>query len=162
MVPRTERGRPSRNTRDMLGPRRGTAGHATMCITNGVMPGEVGDDGTGRSSAIAIEGGAGARRGGRMVESAGANGLRTSTETCMHHVGRIDWSFAETAPASTPTSSGLARSVLVGPAHGSAHTELAAGSLQPGGWLARHVHSYEEALYVLEGVLIFESDGRVH
>src|SRR4029077_15117057 len=38
----------------------------------------------------------------------------------------------------------------------------AAGSLQPGGWLSRHVHSYEEALYVLEGELVFESDGRVH
>ena len=34
--------------------------------------------------------------------------------------------------------------------------------MDPGGWLARHVHSFEEALYVLEGVLIFEIGGRVH
>ena len=80
----------------------------------------------------------------------------------MHHVARLDWSFAEGPIPSSPTSSGLARSVLVGPATGSAHTELAIGHLDPGGWLARHVHSYEEALYVLEGVLIFETAGRVH
>jgi quercetin dioxygenase-like cupin family protein len=80
----------------------------------------------------------------------------------MHHVARLDWSFAEGPIPSSATSSGLARSVLVGPDTGSAHTELAIGHLDPGGWLARHVHSYEEALYVLEGVLIFETAGRVH
>jgi quercetin dioxygenase-like cupin family protein len=50
----------------------------------------------------------------------------------------------------------------VGPAQGAAHTELAVGAFSPGGWLARHVHSFEEALYVLEGDLIFETAGRVH
>jgi quercetin dioxygenase-like cupin family protein/NAD(P)-dependent dehydrogenase (short-subunit alcohol dehydrogenase family) len=80
----------------------------------------------------------------------------------MHHVARLDWSFAEHPIPSSPTSSGLARSVLVGPGTGSAHTELAIGHMDPGGWIARHVHSYEEALYVLEGVLIFETAGRVH
>ena len=80
----------------------------------------------------------------------------------MHHVGRIDWSFADTPITGSPTSSGLSRAVLVGPAHGAAHTELAAGSLAPGGWLGRHIHSFEEALYVLEGELIFEIDRRVH
>jgi quercetin dioxygenase-like cupin family protein len=82
--------------------------------------------------------------------------------TGTHHVGRVDWSFAERPVTGNPTSSGLSRSVLVGPAQGAAHTELAAGSLAPGGWLARHVHSFEEALYILEGILIFESDGHVH
>ena len=80
----------------------------------------------------------------------------------MHHVARLDWSFAEHPIPTSATSSGLARSVLVGPATGSAHTELAIGHMDPGGWIARHVHSYEEALYVLEGVLIFETAGRVH
>jgi len=80
----------------------------------------------------------------------------------MHHVARLDWSFADRPIPSSATSSGLARSVLVGPGTGSAHTELAIGHMDPGGWLARHVHSYEEALYVLEGVLIFETAGRVH
>jgi quercetin dioxygenase-like cupin family protein len=80
----------------------------------------------------------------------------------MHHVGRLDWSFADSPATGVATSRGLARTILVGPAQGSAHTELAAGSLQPDGFLTRHLHSYEEALYVLEGELIFESDGRVH
>ena len=34
--------------------------------------------------------------------------------------------------------------------------------LQPGGWLQRHFHSFEEALYVLAGELLFESDGHAH
>lgn len=80
----------------------------------------------------------------------------------MHHVTKVDWSFVDRPFAASATASGLARSVLIGPAQGAAHTELAAGALQPSGWLARHVHSFEEALYVLEGALIFESDGHVH
>jgi quercetin dioxygenase-like cupin family protein len=80
----------------------------------------------------------------------------------VNHVGRVDWSFTDRPVAAGPTSSGLARSVLVGPAQGAAHTELAVGALTPGGWLARHVHSFEEALYVLEGDLVFEAAGRVH
>ena len=80
----------------------------------------------------------------------------------MHSVSRVEWSFAATPGAASDTASGLSRSVLVSPATGAAHTELAAGALAPGGWLARHVHSFEEALYVLEGTLLFESDGRVH
>ena len=80
----------------------------------------------------------------------------------MHSVARVDWSFAATPNAASSTASGLSRSVLVSPATGAAHTELAVGSLAPGGWLARHVHSFEEALYVLEGTLVFESDGHVH
>src|SRR3954466_14900473 len=80
----------------------------------------------------------------------------------MHYVGRIDWSFADRSPSAVPNAAGLARITIVGPDEGSAHTELAAGSLQPDGWLTRHVHSYEEALYVVAGELIFESDGHVH
>lgn len=80
----------------------------------------------------------------------------------MHVVGRIDWSFADAPGMSGPTSSGLARQVIVGPAQGSTHTELAATALAPGGWLARHVHSFEEALYVLAGELLLELDAHVH
>ncbi len=58
--------------------------------------------------------------------------------------------------------SGLARKVLVGAEQGAVHTELAVGAFEPGGWLQRHVHSFEEALYVLEGELLLELDGRVH
>ena len=64
-------------------------------------------------------------------------------------------------PASA-TSSGLARQVLVGPLQGAVHTELAVGSLAPGGWLHRHIHSFEESLYVLDGELLLELDGHGH
>ena len=38
-----------------------------------------------------------------------------------------------------------------GSEQGAVHTDLAVGALAPGGWIAPHVHSFEEALYVLEG-----------
>ena len=78
------------------------------------------------------------------------------------HVGRVDWSFAEALGGITATSSGLGRQVIVGRDQGAIHTELAVGALAPGGWLAPHVHSFEEALYVLDGELILELDRRVH
>jgi len=80
----------------------------------------------------------------------------------VHYVGRVDWSFADRPAPGGATASGLARRVLVGPEQGATHTELAAGALVPGGWIARHVHSFEEALYLLDGELILELDQRVH
>lgn len=80
----------------------------------------------------------------------------------MHYVGRVDWSFAESRQPATATASGLSRRVLVGAEQGAVHTELAVGQLAPGGWLNRHVHSFEEALYVLGGELLLEIDGRTH
>lgn len=74
-------------------------------------------------------------------------------------LGQIDWSFATAPPTPEGTISGLGRSVLVGPAVGAVHTELAVGRLEPGGWLGSHVHSFEEALYVLGGSLTVEVDG---
>jgi quercetin dioxygenase-like cupin family protein len=62
----------------------------------------------------------------------------------------------------SPTSSGLARLVLVGAAQGAVHTEAAVGALAGSGWIARHIHSFEETLYVLAGGLLLEIDGRVH
>jgi quercetin dioxygenase-like cupin family protein len=80
----------------------------------------------------------------------------------VHFVGRLDWSFADAPMPASDRSSGLARTVLVGSEQGAVHTELAAGALHPGGWLQRHVHSYEEALYVLQGELLLDHDGRIH
>ena len=80
----------------------------------------------------------------------------------MHHVGRVDWSFTGSPMPASDTWSGLSRRVLVGPKEGAVHTELAVGALAPGGWLGRHFHSFEEALYVLEGELILELGGTVH
>jgi quercetin dioxygenase-like cupin family protein len=79
----------------------------------------------------------------------------------LHTVTHLDWSFAEQPWPSSATSHGLARVRVIGPEHGAVHTDLYAGSLEPGGWLAPHVHSYEEALYVLEGELLIELGGPV-
>jgi quercetin dioxygenase-like cupin family protein len=80
----------------------------------------------------------------------------------MHYVGKIDWSFAETPVPPSEISSGLARVRIVGPDQGAVHTDLYAGSMDPGGWLAPHVHSYEEALYIIAGELLVRIEGRVH
>ncbi len=78
------------------------------------------------------------------------------------HVASVDWSFTDSPMASAPTWEGLSRSVLVGAAQGAIHTELAVGALAPGGWVQRHFHSFEEALYVLAGELLLEIDGHHH
>jgi quercetin dioxygenase-like cupin family protein len=80
----------------------------------------------------------------------------------VHLVGRVDWSLEQRPNPDSATATRLWRTVLVGPAQGAAHTELAVGGFQPGGWLGRHVHSFEEALYVLAGELLLELDRRVH
>jgi quercetin dioxygenase-like cupin family protein len=82
--------------------------------------------------------------------------------TVAHHVGRVDWSFTETPLPSSATTSSLSRKVIVGPEQGAVHTELAVGALATDGWIQRHVHSFEEALYVLGGDLLLELDGVVH
>jgi quercetin dioxygenase-like cupin family protein len=64
-------------------------------------------------------------------------------------------------PASA-TSSGLARLRIVGPDQGAVHTDLAVVGLVTGGWLAPHVHSFEEALYVLSGELLLDLGGPIH
>ena len=71
----------------------------------------------------------------------------------MHHVSRIDWSFADDPLPPSATSVGLARSKLIGPDQGAVHTDLLAVALHPDGWLAPHVHSFEEAIYLLDGEL---------
>jgi quercetin dioxygenase-like cupin family protein len=80
----------------------------------------------------------------------------------MHSVSRIDWSFVDHPAPASATSSGLARAPLVGRAQGAVHTDLAAVAILPGGWLAPHVHSFEETLYILEGELLLEIAGAFH
>ena len=80
----------------------------------------------------------------------------------MASVGRVDWSFSDSPAADSAISSGLARKVIVGPEQGAVHTELAVGTFAPGGWLQRHIHSFEEGLYVLAGELILDIGGAVH
>jgi len=80
----------------------------------------------------------------------------------MHSVGRIDWSFADRPAPPSAISAGLARLRIVGPDQGAVHTELAAVAIEPGGWLAPHVHSFEEAIYVLQGELLLRIGDAVH
>jgi quercetin dioxygenase-like cupin family protein len=80
----------------------------------------------------------------------------------MHHVTRIDWSFADSPVTASATSSGIARSRLIGAEHGAVHTDLLAVALAAGGWLAPHVHSFEEAIYVLDGELLVRIGDAVH
>ncbi len=80
----------------------------------------------------------------------------------MHDVGKIDWSFADEPGPSVDFAAGLHRIRIAGPDQGAVHLDLYAGALDPGGWLAPHVHSYEEALYVLEGELLVRVDAQVH
>ena len=77
-------------------------------------------------------------------------------------VAPVKWSFADRPNPSSATSDGLARRVLVGAEQGAVHTELAMTALQPGGWLQRHFHSFEECLYVLAGQLLLELDRHAH
>ena len=80
----------------------------------------------------------------------------------MHSVGQIDWSFVDRPAPASATSSGLARLRIVGPDQGAVHTDLAVIGLLTGGWLAPHIHSFEEALYVLDGELLLDLGGRLH
>lgn len=80
----------------------------------------------------------------------------------MHYVGHVDWSFAGTPAPETGTASGLSRLRIVGPDQGAVHTDLAVGALAPGGWIAPHVHAFEEALYVLGGELLLDLGGTTH
>jgi len=80
----------------------------------------------------------------------------------VHYVGHIDWSFADQPPPASATAAGLSRTRVVGPEHAAVHTDLAAVALARGGWLAPHVHAFEEALYVLAGELLLHLGGAVH
>lgn len=80
----------------------------------------------------------------------------------MHYVGRVDWSFAATPAPASATAQGLSRMRIVGLEQGAVHTELAVGVLAPGGWLAPHVHAYEEAFYVLEGEVLVDLGGPIY
>jgi quercetin dioxygenase-like cupin family protein len=80
----------------------------------------------------------------------------------MHSVSHIDWSFADRPAPASATASGLARVRVIGPEQGAVHTDLAAVVLASGGWIAPHVHAFEEAMYVLEGELLLDLGGAVH
>ena len=59
-----------------------------------------------------------------------------------------------------PWARGYARAALVDRSAGATHTDVGTCRLAPGGELPLHVHSYEEAAYVLDGHPAVELDGR--
>src|SRR5688572_4991766 len=77
-------------------------------------------------------------------------------------VASVDWSFADTPMPTSANMHGLARKVLVGADQGAVHSEMGVTVIHAGGWLQRHFHSFEESLYVLDGELLMELDGRAH
>ena len=80
---------------------------------------------------------------------------RTTARRSMHHVGRVDWSFADQPVPRFPTSSGLApERPIVGPDAGRRpHRDRGRRARCRAAGSRRHLHSFEEALYVLEGEL---------
>jgi quercetin dioxygenase-like cupin family protein len=78
----------------------------------------------------------------------------------MHFVASVDWTFADPAPELTGHSQGHARRTLVGRERGATHTELAVSRLESGGQVDAHIHSFEQAFYVLGGEPILELGDR--
>jgi quercetin dioxygenase-like cupin family protein len=74
----------------------------------------------------------------------------------MHLVARVDWDAAAPPAEVAVSGAGFTHLNLVGRAQGAVHTELSVGRLQPGGSVARHLHSFEEAHYVLAGAPVLE------
>lgn len=71
-------------------------------------------------------------------------------------VATVDWEAATAPEELSGRAVGYRQATLVGRATGATHTELSIGRLDPGGHVARHVHSFEEAFYVLDGAPVLE------
>jgi len=78
----------------------------------------------------------------------------------VHHVGRMDPSLATVPAEFAAHASGLTRQPLVGRAIGAVHTEVSIAHLATGGWVDRHVHAFELAIYVLAGSPVLSLDRR--
>lgn len=72
----------------------------------------------------------------------------------MHHVSRIDLANAQTPKLYEGRSTGFRRATYVDHAVGSVHMGVGVCSLDPGGVIQPHLHSFEESFYVLEGTLV--------
>jgi quercetin dioxygenase-like cupin family protein len=68
-------------------------------------------------------------------------------------VAKQDWSRASVPAIWEEHSEDFQQLALLGPHVGTVHTDLGVGQLGPGGRVSAHVHSYEEAIYLLEGEL---------
>jgi quercetin dioxygenase-like cupin family protein len=92
----------------------------------------------------------------RVFMSPEHSGVRRSD--VVYHLGRITETDGD-AGAYAGHSEGHVRQTLIGRACGSPHQEVVIGELAAGGGVARHLHAFEEAIYVLEGQLTVEIAG---
>jgi quercetin dioxygenase-like cupin family protein len=74
----------------------------------------------------------------------------------MHTVASVDWEAAAAPSGLEDRAVGYRLATLVGRSTGATHTELSVARLEPGGHVARHIHSFEEAHYVLAGTPVLE------
>lgn len=59
-------------------------------------------------------------------------------------------------------SEGYTQQILIDHTHGSVHTHLSLHALEPGGRIDPHLHSNEEAIFILEGEVLAALDGVEH
>jgi mannose-6-phosphate isomerase-like protein (cupin superfamily) len=78
----------------------------------------------------------------------------------MHMVASVDWEAAAAPDEVGDHAAGYRLATLVGRRTGATHTELSIGRLDAGGHVARHLHSFEEAHYVLAGSPVLELGDR--
>jgi quercetin dioxygenase-like cupin family protein len=78
-------------------------------------------------------------------------------------VTKQDWARASVPWAFEGHAREYDRLTMVGPEVGrSIHTDLGIGRLRPGGRVDLHVHSYEEAVYVLDGTVNMQIGGKAY
>jgi quercetin dioxygenase-like cupin family protein len=78
----------------------------------------------------------------------------------MHYVSRIDEGAAQTPERYETRSTGFRRFTCVDRAVGSVHMGVGICSLDPGGMIQPHVHSFEESFYLLDGSVILQIGDR--
>ena len=78
----------------------------------------------------------------------------------MHFVSRIDFTGAASPNLYRGHCSGLTRFGYVDRAAGSVHMGVGVCALGDGGSVERHLHSFEESFYLLEGRAVLEAGGK--
>jgi quercetin dioxygenase-like cupin family protein len=77
----------------------------------------------------------------------------------MHYYGTFDDRALGQPPHFEGHSDGYMQAVLIGNLTGSVHTGLSVNELAPDGWIAPHLHSFEESAYVLSGEAVVTLNG---
>lgn len=79
----------------------------------------------------------------------------------MYFASKWGWSFGDDGAHNYGAHvGGYARRGLVGNSTGAVHTDLSLCRLSVGGWVDRHVHSFEKCAYVLGGEPVVEVDAQ--